>query len=110
MNDYQASLKRTDKAVLKYLVEVTRAGDGETCTASIPKIASACKISKRQVQISTKRLIGARLIERVGYDFGNPDRTKRGTIYKLLIRQAKMKHSTEEKGKSIKLLLVWSQD
>jgi DNA-binding MarR family transcriptional regulator len=110
-NEYgQFSLKRTDKAVLKYLDEMTQPSDGETCRASIPKIASACKISKRQVQISTKRLIEAGLIERLGYDFGNPDRTQRGTIYKLLIRQAEMKHSTEGRRKSIKLLLLWSED
>jgi hypothetical protein len=75
-----------------------------------PKIAIACKISKRQVQISTKRLIEAGLLERVGYDFGNPDRTKRGTIYRLLINQTKIAHSREEKGKSIKLLLLWSEE
>jgi hypothetical protein len=46
----------------------------------------------------------------VGYDFGNPDRTQRGTIYKLLINQAEMKHPTEGKRKSIKLLLLWSED
>jgi DNA-binding Lrp family transcriptional regulator len=110
-NEYdQVSLKRTDKAVLKYLDEMTRPSDGETCIASIPKIASACKISKRQVQISTKRLIEAGLIERVGYDFGNPDRTQRGTIYKLLIRRVETKHSTDGRRKSIKLLLLWSED
>jgi predicted transcriptional regulator len=110
-NEYgQFSLKRTDKAVLKYRDEITQPSNGEICKASIPQIASACKISKRQVQISTKRLIEAGLIERLGYDFGNPDRTQRGTIYKLLIRQAKTKHSTEGRRKSIKLLLLWSED
>jgi DNA-binding Lrp family transcriptional regulator len=110
-NEYdQVSLKRTDKAVLKYLDEITQPSDGRTCTVSIPKIANACKISERQVQISTKRLIEAGLIERLGYDFGNPDRTQRGTIYKLLIRQSETKHSIEGRRKSIKLLLLWSED
>jgi hypothetical protein len=105
----QTSLKRTDRAVLKYLDEITKVGGRDTCTASIPKIASVCKISKRQVQIITKRLIQAGLIERVGYDFGNPDRTKRGTIYKLLINQTGTNYSVEVKRKSIKLLLLWSE-
>lgn len=110
-NEYcQISLKRTDKAVLKYISEVTQATGRETCTVSIPKIACACKISKRQVQISTKRLIEAKLIERVGYDFSNPARTQRGTIYKLLTNQDEVKSSVKGKRKYIKLLLLWSEE
>ena len=106
----QGALKRTDKAVLKYLDEMTRAGNGKICIVSIPKIASACEISRRQVQISTKRLIEAGLIARLGYDFSNPDRAQRGTIYKPLIYQDNLKSSAEKKRKSIKLLLLWSED
>jgi hypothetical protein len=112
-NEYdQATLKRTDRAVLKYLVEITQAGDGETCTASIPNIAGACNISKRQVQICTGRLIEAKLIERIGYDLSNSNRSKRGTIYKLLDTTDEAKHlagkGTEKK--SIKFLLIWSEE
>jgi DNA-binding Lrp family transcriptional regulator len=77
-------LKRTDQAVLMYLEELAK--DNDTCTASIPKIARTCNISQRQVQISTGRLIALGLIRRVGYDFGNPDQAKRGTVYKILRR------------------------
>jgi predicted transcriptional regulator len=77
-------LKLTDQAVLIYLEELAK--DNDTCTASIPKIASACNISQRQVQISAGRLITLGLIKRVGYDFGNPDQSKRGTVYKILRR------------------------
>lgn len=77
-------LKRTDHAVLLYLEKLAKGND--TCTASIPKIASACNISQRQVQISAGRLIALGLIRRVGYDFGNPDQAKRGTVYKILRR------------------------
>jgi DNA-binding Lrp family transcriptional regulator len=105
-------LKHSDKAVLKFLEDLARHGGGDTCTASLPSIASACRISERQVQISTKRLIEAKAIKQVGYDLGNPDRTKRGTVYKVLIRTNGMKHVTEERAKkrSIKFLLYWSEE
>lgn len=77
-------LKRTDQAVLMYLEELAK--DNDTCTASIPRIAGSCNISQRQVQISIGRLIIVGLIKRVGYDFGNPDQAKRGTVFKILRR------------------------
>jgi DNA-binding Lrp family transcriptional regulator len=77
---------QSDLAVLKYLDKLAREKDGEACTASIPRIASACGISERQVQICTTRLIEAKLLKRVGYDFGNPNKAKRGSIYKILVR------------------------
>ncbi|MDT4953733.1 MAG: hypothetical protein QOJ02_1871 [Acidobacteriota bacterium] len=108
----QDTLKHSDKAVLKFLEDLTLLGGGDTCTASLPSIASACGISERQVQISTKRLIEAKAIKQVGYDLGNPDRTKRGTVYKVLIRTNGMEHVTEERAKkrSIKFLLYWSEE
>lgn len=77
-------LKLTDQAVLVYLEELAK--DNDTCTASIPRIASSCNISQRQVQISVGRLITVGLIKRVGYDFGNPDHAKRGTVFIILRR------------------------
>jgi predicted transcriptional regulator len=104
-------LKNSDKAVLKYLYEMIHTSDGQICTASIPKIAVACGISERQVQISTRRLINAGLIERVGYDFNNPDRSKRGTIYKMMPSEDKIEQRGERaKKSSIKFLLFWSED
>jgi DNA-binding Lrp family transcriptional regulator len=94
----EVTLRRSDQAVLKYFNESTRRGGRETCTASIPEIASACSISERQVQISTRRLIEAGLVERVGYDLSNADRSKRGTVYKLLSRPEK--HETEKPQKA----------
>jgi DNA-binding Lrp family transcriptional regulator len=105
-----SKLKSSDKAVLKYLDEMARTSRAETCTVSIPKIASGCNISKRQVQISTRRLIEAELIERIGYDFSNHDLTKRGTIYKVLPLETETRPSVKEKKKSIKLLLLWSEE
>lgn len=104
-------LKSSDRAVLRHLLERVQAGNGETCTVSIPRIASACDISERQVQISTRRLIDARLIERLGYDFSNPDRSKRGTVYRVQQPRAGTLQSNErDKKKSVKLILLWSED
>jgi hypothetical protein len=80
----EPKLKRTDRAVLKYLRRLARQGDGETCKASISKIAAACEISPRQVTVSTGRLAHAELIERVKRDFHNSDPRRRGTVYRLL--------------------------
>ncbi|MDX6692672.1 MAG: Helix-turn-helix domain [Blastocatellia bacterium] len=104
LGDAYANLKPSDKAVLKYLNNLILNNDGETCTASIPKIASMCDLSERQVQISTKRLIGAGLLERIGYDFSNPVREKRGTIYKVLIQRNGTRSSPNKsrKKRSIK--------
>ena len=83
-------MKNTDARVLKHLQELKAASrrnppEGGDCVASIPDIAAACYISPRQVQISTGRLIEAKMMKRVGYDFANPDRKSRGTIYKVLV-------------------------
>lgn len=77
-------LPATDKAVLDYLDRLRREGDGETCTIGYPTIAKVCNVSERTAQDSIKRLKKAELVARVGYDFGNRDRSKRGNIYKLL--------------------------
>jgi hypothetical protein len=109
--DGYANLKPSDKAVWRYLDELTLNNEGKTCTASIPKIGSTCGISQRQVQISTRRLINAGLLERIGYDFSNPDRKKRGTIYKVLISASRAKQSRKRVNKkSIKFILFWSED
>lgn len=80
----ESRLKRSDRAVLKYLRRLARKGDGEMCKASITQIASACEISPRQVTISTGRLAQAELIEPVKRDFHNSDPRQRGTVYRLL--------------------------
>jgi len=85
--DSYLKLSSSDKSVLNYLHEITQSGNDGTCTISIPKIAEACEISERQVQISTGKLMRARLLERVGYDLGNADRSKRGTVYKVITKR-----------------------
>jgi DNA-binding Lrp family transcriptional regulator len=99
-------LMPSDQAVLEYLNELTRRGGVETCTASIPEIAGACSISVRQVQISTKRLIEAGLLERIGYDLSNADRTKRGTIYKVVTRQISTRAGQSQDAASRLIILL----
>jgi hypothetical protein len=108
--DVYNSLRRTDRAVLKYLDRLTERGKGNTCKTTNRRIASACEISERQVQISTGRLIDAGLLKRLNYDFANPDLAKRGTIYKVLGYRSKKKRLMPRERKSIKLLLFWSED
>ena len=106
------NLKRTDKAILEYLQEMALAGNGETCKASIPKIANACNVSERQVQISTRRLIVSGLLIRVGYDFSNPNRQQRGTVYKVVFSKTTDQQNLEQeyKKRPSKFLLIWSED
>ena len=78
------SLLPTDQRVFDYLDALPRERGSGSVVASIPDIHEACAISLRQVQISTDRLCQAGLIERAGYDFGNPVRKKRGTHFKIL--------------------------
>ena len=93
-----ASLPKLSKSDKKVLGELSRLRDenterlegGADCVASIPEIAEACSISPRQVQESTKRLIAAGLIKRVAYDFGNSDRGKRGTLFKVQVNSARV--------------------
>jgi hypothetical protein len=91
-NTILRTLKPSDQAVFRYLAELQRAGNEETCTSGIPTIAAACNISARQVQISARRLIKAGLLNRVGYDFGNIIRARRGTIYRVLIDEDNFNH------------------
>lgn len=102
---------RTDRAVLQYLKKRAQGSNDGICKTSIPKIAVACDISERQVQISTTRLIRAGLIERMGYDFSNPDTSKRGTVYRILNpKKSELLASHVSKKGSIKLVLVWCED
>lgn len=111
-NSMNITLSPADKKVLRYLGELIRSSGEETCTASIPRIAEACDISKRQVQLSAKRLIGAKLLERIGYDFSNPDRSKRGTVYGVLPKAGGTRQSVtvKERKRTIKFLLIWSEE
>jgi len=93
-----AALRPTDRAVLLYLDKLRKDRKSDTCTVSIPAIAAACSISPRQVQVSTGRLIKVGLLKRIGYDFGNIDRSQRGTKYKLLVTQTDLNREVDGIG------------
>lgn len=116
LNDIPAdildALTQSDLAVLNYLDKSARDGGGDVCTASIPRMADACGISERQVQISAKKLMDAELIKRIDYDFSNSDRSKRGTVYKVLFKSGGARQSVTitQRKRTIKFLLIWSEE
>jgi hypothetical protein len=74
-----------DQAVLMRLYRLSRGFNSDTCRVSIPVLAKACNVSERQVRISVGRLEGRELVRRVEQDFGNRDRSLRGTTFLILI-------------------------
>lgn len=99
-------LKRTDRAVLRYLRELARESGGDSCKASIPQIAKGSDVSVRQVQISTRRLINARLLENLGRDQSNPDFKERGTIFRIVPQNVGWLDALQrQRAETIKLLL-----
>lgn len=110
--DILDALTQSDLSVLNYLNKLVQEGGGDACTASIPRMADACGISERQVQISAKKLMGAELIKRVGYDFSNSDRSKRGTVYRVLHKAGEAERTVvvKERKRTIKFLLIWSEE
>jgi hypothetical protein len=55
---------------------------------SIPTLAKACNVSERQARISVGRLEGRELVRRIEQDFGNRDKSLRGTTFLILISDA----------------------
>jgi hypothetical protein len=89
------TLRQTDDEVFSHLDKLCGENGDRTCIVSLPAIAVACDISERQAQVSTGRLIQAGLLKRTGYDFGNADRSRRGTKYRLLKTYAEVHHEIE---------------
>ncbi len=77
-----------DQAVLVRLFRLARGFNSDTCRVSIPTLAKACNVSERQARISVGRLEGRELVRRIGQDFGNSDRSLRGTTFLILISDA----------------------
>jgi hypothetical protein len=67
-----------DQSVLWQLYRLTRGYHRETCTIGLPKLATRCNIGKRQVSTSVERLEKRGLIERLGADYSNKDKSLRG--------------------------------
>lgn len=83
-----ATLETTDQSVLSRLYRLTWGFHKDTCHVSNAKIATACNMSVRAVQRSTKRLAARGLIEIVGWDVNNPNNNARGITYKMLLPRA----------------------
>jgi hypothetical protein len=81
-----AGLKRTDRRVFESLLKLTRGRRDKTCVVDRTEMSGLADVSERAVWNSYERLIEAGLIERLGYDYSNPDVTKRGTKIKVLYR------------------------
>lgn len=90
----------TDRRVFDYLMRLCREEGGDTCVTSFPKIHGACAVSLRQAQISTDRLCAAGLVAREGYDFGNLDKSKRGTVFRLLYMPGGSRNGSKGKARS----------
>jgi hypothetical protein len=74
-----------DQTVLVRLYRLSRGFGSDTCRVSIPVLAKACNVSERQVRISVGRLEVRELVRRIEQDFGNKDRSLRGTTFLILI-------------------------
>lgn len=79
------TLDTYDQSVLVRLYRLARGFNSDTCRVSVPTLAKACNVSERQVRKSVARLEARELIQRVEQDFGNRDKTLRGTIFRVLI-------------------------
>ncbi len=82
-----SGLKLTDKEVLRYLERICDPVTNLTPPVSIGTVAAGSDVSPRQVQISCDNLEQRGLIRRMGNDPGHPDLTKRGMVYKVLLRR-----------------------
>ena len=79
------TLDTYDQAVLVRLYRLSRGFSSDTCRVSVPTLAKACNVSERQVRKSVSKLEARELVERIEQDFGNRDKTLRGTIFRILI-------------------------
>ncbi len=82
-----SELKLTDKEVLRYLESICDEVTNLTPPVSLKTVAKGSAVSSRQVQVSGDRLVRAGLLQRMGNDPGHPDLTKRGMVYKVLLRR-----------------------
>ncbi len=79
-----SKLKPSDQVVLTYLRTLCAVtGTDTTPPIGYEAIADRCGICPRQAQICCDRLVAAHILERLGYDAGHPDLTKRGMVYRV---------------------------
>lgn len=88
------TLDTYDQVVLVRLYRLSRGFNSDTCRVSVPTLAKACNVSERQVRKSVGKLEARELIQRIEQDFGNKDRSLRGTIFRILIADPTPARST----------------
>jgi hypothetical protein len=102
-DEVMPTLNVYDQAVLWRLYRLTRGHHADTCRVGLERLAKACNIGKRQISTSLDRLVKIGLVERVGADFGNPNKKDRGGIYKVNLPAALItKKSSETTNKYLK--------
>jgi hypothetical protein len=106
-DEVMPTLNVYDQAVLWRLYRLTRGHRSDTCRVGLEKLGKACNIGKRQVSTSLDRLVKTGLVERVGADFGNPNKKDRGGIYKVNLPAAQIaKKSIKTANKASELTLA----
>lgn len=77
-------LKPSDQVVLNYLRTLCAVTGTETTPpVGYETIAERCGVCPRTAQICCDRLVSARKLERLGYDAGHPDLTRRSMVYRV---------------------------
>jgi hypothetical protein len=84
-------LRPAEQAIFSYLYRQTRGFHRDEYRAAKAELARACMMSERNVPRITKKLASKGLVEILGHDIDNPDYSKRGTLYRMLIPGAAVK-------------------
>jgi hypothetical protein len=84
-------LTPAEQAIFSYLYRQTRGFHRDEYRTAKSELARACMMSERNVPRITKKLTQKGLIEILGHDLDNPDFTKRGTLYRMLVPGAAVK-------------------
>jgi hypothetical protein len=94
------TLDTYDQAVLIRLYRLSRGFGSDTCRVSAPTLAKACNISERQVRKSVAKLEARGFVKRIEQDFGNKDKSLRGTIFRMLLSDAIPARATKAAGQT----------
>lgn len=76
------------QSALTQLLRLSWGFQKDECRVGLPTIAKRCNCSESQVRRAIRMLIQRGLIKQLSQDFSNPNQKQRGTVYKILIKQA----------------------
>lgn len=89
-DDLMPTLDVYDQSIVWHLFRLSRGFHADTCRISLDALAKRCNIGKRQVSKSLDRLESRGIIGRLSTDYANPNKLRRGTIYKVHIPSARV--------------------